>query len=148
VAQTRQAIVDIELEAAEGAEVFQGVPEMLQVLAERGWRVGIVTRNCRPAVERVLAKLPLHHDVLLTRDDVARAKPDPAHLLAALDALGVSAAQAAMCGDHPMDVLAGQRVGALTVGVLSPGLTPDYFLDVHPDLVVSRVTDLLAHLPR
>ena len=86
-AQTRQAIVDIELRAAEGAEAFPGVPEMLQALADGGWRVGIVTRNCRPAVERVLALVPLYHDVLLTRDDVVRAKPDPEHLLAALRAL-------------------------------------------------------------
>jgi len=147
-AQTRQAIVDIELEAADGAEAFPGVPEMLRALAAGGWRVAIVTRNCRPAVERVLALVPLHYDVLLTRDDVRRAKPDPEHLLAALRAIDLPAAEAAMCGDHPMDVLAGQRVGALTIGVLGPHSPADYFAAAKPDLVLARVTDLLCHLVR
>lgn len=146
--RTRQAIVDIELEAAEGAEAFPGVPEMMHVLVEGGWHVGIVTRNCRPAVERVLALVPLRHDVLLTRDDVVRAKPDPEHLAAALRAMEVPAAEAAMCGDHPMDVLAGQRAGTLTVGVLGPHSPADYFQVAKPDLVLSRVTDLLDYLAR
>jgi phosphoglycolate phosphatase len=144
--EAHQAVIDIELDAATRAYAFPGVPEMLRQLRARGLGVGIVTRNCRPAVERVLAQSAIPYDVLLTRDDIAHVKPDPRHLLAALEILHVPGDQAAMCGDHPSDVLVGQRVGAATVGVLSPGHGPEYFADVHPDLIVAQVTDVLAHL--
>ena len=145
--EAQRAVTDIELEAAEGAFAFPGVAGMLHELRARGFGVGIVTRNCRAAVERVLARNPLPHDVLLTRDDVAQVKPDPRHLLAAAQALDVSGPQTAMCGDHPMDVTVGQRIGALTVGVLPPGAAGDYFAEVHPDLVIANVTDLLSWCP-
>jgi len=144
--EANRAMVGIELEAAESAAAFPGVPEMLDQLRSRGFGVGIVTRNCRAAVERVLGRCAMHHDVLLTRDDVAQVKPDPRHLLAALEALGVAAEQAIMCGDHPMDVLSGRRIGARTVGVVPPGLTSERFAQTVPDLILDRVTDLLTHL--
>jgi phosphoglycolate phosphatase len=147
VACCHSAILDIELEAAARVAPYAGVPEMLDALAARGLRVGIVTRNCRRAVESILARVPLTRDVLLTRDDVPHVKPDPRHLLAALQAMGMPATGVVMCGDHPMDVQAGQAIGAVTVGVLQDGLGPGYFAGVAPDLVLQRVTDLLDHLP-
>jgi phosphoglycolate phosphatase len=144
-AEVQQVITALELEAAEGAKAFPGVPEFLRTLRERGLAVGIVTRNCRAAVERVLQHNHLPYDVLLTRDDVAQVKPDPRHLAAALEILGIPAPQSVMCGDHPMDVLAGQRIGAMTVGVLPAGKPADYFAEVRPDLVVASVTEILDH---
>ena len=144
--EARRAVLDIELAAAEGARAFPGVPEMLRHLRGHGFRVGIVTRNCRAAVERVLGRHPMDHDALLTRDDVEHVKPDPRHLLAALEVLCVPAEEAVMCGDHPMDVLAGRRVGARTVGVLPPGWTSERFAQATPDLILARVTDLLSYL--
>ena len=93
----------IELGAAESAKAHPGAAELLQELRERGTRVGIVTRNCRAAVEHILSKCPLTYDVLLTRDDVEAVKPDPAHLLTALRMLEVEPRHALMVGDHPMD---------------------------------------------
>ena len=144
--EAHRAVLGIELAAAERARAFPGVPEMLRHLRRHGFRVGIVTRNCRAAVERVLGHHPMDHDALLTRDDVAHVKPDPRHLLAALEVLGVPGHQAVMCGDHPMDVLAGRRIGAKTVGVLPPGLTSERFAAAVPDLILTQVTDLLSYL--
>ncbi len=144
--QAAQAIVDLELRAAEGALAYAGVPEMLQSLRAAGLGVAIVTRNCRLAVESVMARNALACDVLMTRDDVAYVKPDPRHLLVALKHLGASVAQAVMVGDHPSDVLVGQRAGTATVGVLTPGAGPERFAEVDPDLVVSDVTELIRYL--
>ena len=148
VREAEEAIVAIEVEAARNVSAYQGAPDMLRRLMALGYRVGIVTRNCRAAVEQVVARNDIRCDVLLTRDDVAQVKPDPRHLLAALAALDVPPQQAAMCGDHPMDIAAGRAIGAaLTVGVLRSGVAPDYFAEAQPDLVLSRVVDLLDHLP-
>src|ERR1051326_7400040 len=64
-----------------------GAARLLDALEERGIAVGIVTRNCRPVSERLLDRFGLRCRCLLTRDDVERTKPDPSHLLAALQSL-------------------------------------------------------------
>jgi len=122
------------------------VPEMLNLLSAQGYKLGIVTRNCRAAVEQVMRCIPMRYDVLLTRDDVSHVKPDPRHLSEALELLGVSGTSSVMCGDHPMDITAGRRVGARTVGVLRPGVEPGYFDTARPDVVLSSVTDLLQKI--
>ncbi len=141
-----RVIEDVEVEAARRVLPYAGVPTFLEELASRGLGVAIVTRNCRRAVEAILQRIPLHHDVLLTRDDVKHVKPDPRHLLAALDLLGVDGAHAVMCGDHPMDITVGKKIGARTAGVLQPGFSPEYFAEVQPDVVLERVTDLAGWL--
>lgn len=144
--RAEELLREIELEAAGRATPFPGVAALLARLAERGLRVGIVTRNCRPAVERVLAAAPLAHHVLLTRDDTPHVKPDARHLLAALDVLGAAPAEAVMCGDHPMDVLAGRQAGTRTVGVLGPGGLALAFAEAAPDLLVRSVVELESYL--
>lgn len=144
------AIERVEIEAAAAGGLLPGVPDALEALDARGFRLGIVTRNCAAAVSAVLdgaggRRLP--HRVLLTRDDVPRVKPDPAHIEAALVALGVPAGAAVMVGDHPMDVEAGRRVGMRTVGVLT-GQSPRAAFDAAgADLVLDAAARLPAVLP-
>lgn len=142
-----RAILEVELEAAGRVLAYEGAPALLETLKSRGLGVGIVTRNSRDAVERVLARIPMRYDVLLTRDDVTAVKPDPAHLLAALEVLGVPGERSLMCGDHLMDIVVGRRIGAQTAGILKPGVEASYFAEVAPDVILSRVVDLLEHLP-
>ncbi|MHB1355166.1 MAG: HAD-IA family hydrolase [Anaerolineae bacterium] len=141
-----QAITAIEVAAADTAEPFEGTADLLCELHRRGYRLAIITRNCRAAVERVLAAHPLIYDALLTRDDVPEVKPEPMHLLAALEALGATVHQALVVGDHPLDVLGGKRIGAATVGVRLAGEPADYFDQAAPDLVLEHITALAAHL--
>jgi len=145
VREAEQILTDIEMEGAARAQPLPGAEETLRKLHERGVRIGIVTRNCRPAVERVLARLSLPHDLLLTRDDVAHVKPNPAHLLEAAARLGSRPERTLMVGDHPMDILAGQRAGMRTAAITTTHPTSD-FADVHPDLVIGRIPELLNHV--
>jgi phosphoglycolate phosphatase len=140
------AIEAIELEAAQRADLFPGVPELLTWLREQGLKLGIITRNCRAATGAVLESLGPLVDIVLTRNDVPVVKPDPLHLRRALEALGVRGERSLMVGDHPLDVVTGQAVGAFTAGVLRPGETPERFAAVSPDLVFANVMELRTHL--
>lgn len=142
----KAAILAIEMSAADTAEVHPGVPKLLQRLRGRGIKIGIVTRNCRAAVEHILGRNTLAYDALLTRDDVEAVKPDPAHLLAALRLLEVEPQCALMVGDHPMDVRAGRVVGAKTVAVLTGYSPAESFASENPDLVLEQVRELAAYL--
>ena len=144
--EAEAAIVAIELEAAAEAQVYPEAPELLRRLRERGIKVAIVTRNCRAAVDRILAESPLVYDVLLTRDEVTAVKPDPEHLLAALRLLGVEPQRTLMVGDHPMDVRVGRAVGTRTTAVLTGAGSPERFSEVQPDLILAQVGDLSEYL--
>jgi len=144
--EAHEAIEAIELEAAQRADLFPGVPELLARLRERGLQLGVITRNCRMAARTVLESLGPLVGVVLTRDDVPAVKPDPLHLRQALDLLGVRGDRSLMVGDHPLDVITGQAVGAFTAGVLRPGETAVRYADVSPDLVLSGVVELKAYL--
>lgn len=146
VVQAKEAIIAIEVEAARRAEVLPGVVELMTGLLDGGVKVGIVTRNCRQAVETILARSPIPHQVLLTRDDVSRVKPDPEHLCAALRILGAAPARTVMVGDHPMDVQAGRAAGAWAIGILNDGRPADYFSDVAPDVVLRGVFEISDYL--
>lgn len=147
VQQAESILTRIEIEGADRAQPLPGAQETLTELREHGLSVGIVTRNCRRAVERILARLPLPHDLLLTRDDVAQVKPDPGHLLEALSRLGSRPERAVMVGDHPMDILAGRKAGMRTAAIASSRPASD-FADVCPDLVIESIAQLLTILPQ
>lgn len=144
--EAEAAVVAIELEAASRAQMYPEVPELLRWLRERGIRVAIVTRNCRAAVERILAENPLVYDVLLTRDEVSAVKPDPEHLQTALRLMGVKPQQTLMVGDHPLDVQVGRAAGTRTAAVLTGAGSPERFSEMRPDLILTQVGDLVGWL--
>ncbi len=145
--RAEQAMVAAEMLGLQDAGPAPYAAEVLSSLRQRGMGIGIVTRNCRRATDAVLASTGLEgHSVVLTREDVARCKPDPSHLLEALHRLSVPPQAAVMVGDHTMDVQAGQAAGMRTVGVLTPGRPADFFDPVGPDLVAGDLRDLLPFL--
>ena len=110
---------DLEVQGCARPELLPGTRELLLALTGRGVKVGVVTRNCRKVSAGLLARFGLPHHLLLTRDDVPKTKPNPEHLWAALQLLGEAPEQAAMVGDHWMDIQAGVNAGcAATLGVL------------------------------
>ncbi len=140
-----------ELEAASQSRLFPGVESMLRKLRIAGVKVGIITRNCDGAVRRIFPHIGSLCDAFLPRDSVKRVKPDPHHLATLLDILRVSGNDAIMVGDHPMDILAGKRVGMRTVGVLTGRTTRDELLETGADYVLesaSQVTSLIERLNR
>ena len=123
---------DMEVAGCAHPVLLPGTRDLLTALMRNEVKVGIVTRNCRRVSIGLLARFALPHHVLLTRDDVARAKPQPEHLWDALRLLGESPESAAMVGDHWMDVQAGVRAGcAATLGVLGRN-SADWFTPCPP----------------
>lgn len=136
---------EIEVSHCANPMEVAGAGELLRRLHERDVAVGIVTRNCRRVAERLIRDGGLTHRVLLARDDVPITKPDPAHLLAALKAMGWRLDQSAACvmvGDHWMDAQGGRAAGMRTVGLLR-GRDESLFAPARPDLLVQELADLL-----
>jgi phosphoglycolate phosphatase len=112
-------IADIEIKAAQRGSLFEGTKDLLQALQNKTIKIGVVTRNCLSAVQTLFPDIHQYTHAVITREQASHVKPHPAHLLMMLDKLGVAAGQAAMVGDHPMDIKTGKDAGVRTIGVLT-----------------------------
>jgi len=81
---------------------------------------------------------------LVTRDQVAHAKPDPDLFLAAAALLGVEARNAFVVGDSVWDLLAARRAGSMGVGLLSGGYGREELERAGAYRVYADPADLLA----
>ncbi|MGH6915588.1 MAG: phosphoglycolate phosphatase, partial [Geminicoccales bacterium] len=93
--------------------LFDGVPQMLQALAEAGIKRGVCTNKPQAPTDRLLAELDLarHIAVAVGGDSLPVRKPDPGHIRAVLDRLGADPARACMVGDSANDVRAAEASG-------------------------------------
>lgn len=141
-----ELIRDMELEASRGCQLVPGAREALLALGERGVRIGVITRNCRRAVEQAFPDIGHHVHLLLSRDEVRRVKPHPDHLLAALSLLEIPREQAVGVGDHLSDIRAAKELGLKAVGVLTGSSGRGELLAAGADLILESVAQLPMHL--
>jgi phosphoglycolate phosphatase len=146
LARAQGLVVAIELAAAAEGELLEGTKPLLCELSRRSIGAGIVTRNCRAAVLSVFPDIDRYCRVFLPREDTAHVKPHPEHLLAALRVLSARPGQAAMVGDHPMDILLGRQAGAFTIGVLTGHSGREALHGAGADLIVDKAFDIISHI--
>jgi HAD superfamily hydrolase (TIGR01549 family) len=124
-----------------------GARELLAYLtrARVPWTIATSARldSARPTLEA----LGISPDVpVVTRDQVAHAKPDPDLFLEAAHRLGVPITAAFVVGDSVWDLLAARRARALGVGLLSGGYGHDELERAGAYRVYHDPADLLLHL--
>lgn len=98
-----------------------GARELLRRLEEIGIPWAIATSGGRPSAGPAFELLGLPAAVLVTREEVAHAKPDPDLFIKAAERLGVDIQDSIVVGDSVWDMLAAQRARALGVGLMSGG---------------------------
>lgn len=104
----------------EGLDVFQlrpGMAELLERLAARGVRLGLVANQSAAALDRLRrAGIARHFQHAGLSGIVGLRKPDPAIFLGAAAALGVPPARCVMVGDRiDNDIAPARRLGMATV---------------------------------
>jgi phosphoglycolate phosphatase len=144
----QSAVVAIEMEGARQSVLLPGAAEALAELRRGGLAVALITRNCRPASELALSGF-CGYDVLLTRDDVPRAKPDPDHVLRSVAALDRAPNTGVLAGDHDFDIQAGRAAGMrFCVGVRTGTGTEEGLRRAGADGVLDSIADLPDWLRR
>ncbi|MCZ2108614.1 MAG: HAD-IA family hydrolase [Dehalococcoidia bacterium] len=125
------------------AAAFPGASETLGRLVRAGLKLGAVTSRSRRTSIRTmeLAGLAPFFDVIVSPEDAAGLKPDPAPLLFALGRLGESHEYAAMVGDTRHDIEAGKALRMLTVGA-TYGFAGEAIRESGPDVVIGDIRDL------
>jgi HAD superfamily hydrolase (TIGR01509 family) len=84
--------------------------------------------------------------VVVTRDQVVHAKPDPDPFMAGAERLGVPIQESIVVGDRVWDLLAARRARALGVGLLAGGYGQDELERAGAYRVYQDPADLLRHL--
>jgi phosphoglycolate phosphatase len=141
-----------EPHAADLSEPFPGGVECLERLKNDGYTLAVCTNKPYDATMEMLKTLNLdaHLSVVIGGDTLPGIKkPDPRHLQAALEKLGVEATEAVMIGDNANDVNAAKGAG-IPVIVCRFGYTNGPPEDLDGDLIIDHFDDLpdaFADLP-
>jgi HAD superfamily hydrolase (TIGR01509 family) len=125
-----------------------GARELLETLTRAAIPWAIATSGRMATAAQNLAALGVNPEVnvVVTRDDVTYAKPDPDLFIAAADRLNAPITSAVVVGDSIWDMLAAQRCHALRVGLLSGGYGLDELQRAGAYRVYEDPADLLEHL--
>jgi phosphoglycolate phosphatase-like HAD superfamily hydrolase len=125
-----------------------GAGELLAYLtgAQIPWAIATSGRmeTARPVLERL--EIDFDRVVIVTRDQVRFAKPDPDLFLTAAERLGVEIETASVVGDSVWDMLASRRARALGIGLLSGGYGQEELERAGAYRVYEDPADLLNHI--
>ena len=124
-----------------------GARDLLASLTSSNVPWAIATSGRRVNAQPALDQLGVPQGVpIVTRDQVAHAKPDPDLFLAAAERLGADIQTSIVVGDSVWDLLAARRARALGVGLLSGGYGQDELQAAGAYRVYEDPADLLRHL--
>jgi HAD superfamily hydrolase (TIGR01509 family) len=124
-----------------------GARELLRRLTELDCPWAIATSGRIESAGPTLTLLDVPKDVpIVTRDQVAHAKPNPDLFIEAARRLGVDATDAVVVGDSVWDLLAARRARMLGVGLLSGGYGPDELERAGAYRVYEDPAELMRHL--
>jgi len=125
-----------------GAQALLGALSETEVL----WAVATSGRMEVAAPNLAALGVDPSKSVVVTRDDVKYAKPDPDLFIAAAERLNTPITNALVVGDSIWDMLAARRCQALGVGLLSGGYGLDELERAGAYRVYEDPYDLLKHL--
>jgi HAD superfamily hydrolase (TIGR01509 family) len=149
--ETLRQVQDVHREAyvrsIDTVRPLPGARELLSRLSEQHVPWAIATRGrlgtAGPALE--VLRVP-EGAVVVTHDDVQRAKPDPDLFIEAARRLRVTVEDSIIVGDSVWDLLAARRARALGVGLQSGGYGRDELLAAGAYRVYDDPLDMLDHL--
>jgi HAD superfamily hydrolase (TIGR01509 family) len=131
----------------EQVRLLPGARELLRRLTELDCPWAIATSGRLESAAPTIAMLEVPKEVpVVTRDQVAHAKPNPDLFIEAARRLGVDAMEAVVVGDSVWDLLAARRARMLGVGLLSGGYGTDELERAGAYRVYEDPADLLRHL--
>ena len=113
-------LIEIEYELSARTSAAPGAEKLLDQLARRNVRVGILTRNTREIALHTLGMIGLRDyfapDDILGRDEAAP-KPHPAGIEKLLSAWGRTPDETVMVGDYLFDLQVGRAASTATIHV-------------------------------
>lgn len=132
--------------------LFEGVPEMLEILKNSGYTVALVTSRQKGTTMQCVEKFDLgrYFDMIITANDCSKHKPDPQPINITLEKLGKQPGEAVMLGDTYMDLGCAKNAGVTSIlAGWSMALPPEKATgEAAPDYVLKSADKMLELLDR
>lgn len=128
--------------------LFDGIPEMLAELKDRGYRLALLSdkRTVYGTNELESAGIAHYFDHVLFLNDGRAYKPDPEGLRLIMEALSTNGGDVMYIGDSPVDIQCARDAGAYSAGALWGSVNREAMLKQQPDHVLHRVPEVLTTL--
>ena len=125
---------------------YEGIPETLATLRERGCRLAVVSNKMRKATEELCRHFfPDTIEVAIGEDEATgiRKKPAPDTVFAALNSLHLTKESAVYVGDSDVDIETARNAGIPCISVLWGFRDKDFLLQHGAKTFISAPQDLL-----
>ena len=125
---------------------YEGIPETLATLRERGCRLAVVSNKMRKATEELCRHFfPDTIEVAIGEDEATgiRKKPAPDTVFAALNSLHLTKESAVYVGDSDVDIETAHNAGIPCISVLWGFRDKDFLLQHGAKTFISAPQDLL-----
>ncbi len=129
---------------------YEGIPELLRELKERGYKIAVNSNKPDPAVESCLlagvGSLDLFDAFLGQREGIER-KPSPDGVNMLLEELGGDRERSFFVGDSDADIETGANAGMKQIAVTWGFQPKEHLEECHPTYIVDNVLDILKVVP-
>jgi phosphoglycolate phosphatase len=132
-------LVHYEAHIADASRPFPGCEAALDALRASGAKLCVCTNKLTGLSNRLLTELDLarHFDAVIGADSTPAIKPDPRHLMAAVDAVGGDISRTILVGDAATDAGAARAAGARLI-LVDFGYTETPAAELNPDVLISH----------
>lgn len=128
-------------------KVFPNLGQVLKRLKDYNIKMGVITGSLKLSLTPLYnSGLEHYFQVMISWDDGYPKKPAPDSMIACLKQMDTEPGRAIVVGDTPVDIIAGRKSGALTIGVLSGVATREMLEKEKPTAIVNWVGDIPALL--
>jgi phosphoglycolate phosphatase len=127
---------------------YDGIPELLSALAERGVKIAVLTNKAHPAALDVMSLFfpTIHFDAIIGHRPGQPLKPDPAGVYEILDILKLQHDEVLYVGDTNTDMQTAAAAGLKSVGVLWGFRSEKELINSGADIIVSHPLEILEHI--
>lgn len=125
--------------------IFDNIEELLKILKNRGYKIGITSNKSRRGIDYGLNKFNLvsYVDYIVSVDDVEKKKPHPECIYKIMDEEGYSKDELIIIGDSPHDIRCGINAGIQNILVSWTLFPMSEFKSASPDYIIEDPLDLI-----
>lgn len=124
---------------------YPNVFETIEELRRRGFKTALVTASAKENMEKSLnGERQKLFDVIITAEDVSKAKPNPDPYLKAQELLGVSCEQCIVIENAPLGIESAKNAGMKCIAVETT-LGKDFLQQA--DFIVNTIEEILGFFP-
>ncbi len=131
----------------ETIKVYDGIPELLNFIKQKGIKISIVTNSPRIYCEGIVKHFNFQIENLICYHDVKFKKPNAEPILKAIGQLNlISNKNIISIGDKVDDLIASQKAGITTVGAIWDSNEIEKINQFKPDYIAHKPINIISFL--